>query len=164
MKVLDNIKNDISFKFYLIGSKTYDESVTIQQFIIDKHLDDNVVNLDSQPYIEDYYKKFNIFILSSKYEGCPNVLLEAMLSRCLCIISEGANSDQFVIDGVNGFVYDGTNEMLESKLLFAINLLRNGQADAIINNGFDYVNTNFSMSKMVASYERIYEHIALSKY
>ena len=122
-----------------------------------------VTILGSQPKIESYYKRFNIFVLSSVYEGCPNVLFEAMLSRCLCIVSEGANTDHFIQDGVNGLVYDGSTSMLVTKLETAIELIRNGNSGTIAENGNRYARENFALSQMVRSYEIAYERILNNK-
>ena len=78
--------------------------------------------------IEIYYLKFDVFILPSIYEGCPNVLFEAMLSKCLCIVSIGSNSDNFIIDGVNGLVYDGSDKDLKLKLMEAISIIQKKRA------------------------------------
>jgi glycosyltransferase involved in cell wall biosynthesis len=159
LRVIKNISEVYPVYFYLIGNKTLDKGVEISNFIEEKHLDKFVSIIDSQPAIEQYYKMFDIFILSSLFEGCPNVLFEAMLSKCLCIVSEGSNSDNFVIDGINGFVYDGSDSMLESKLRHAIELLYNKQINEIITNGYLYALNNFSNEKMISSYENIYEKV-----
>jgi glycosyltransferase involved in cell wall biosynthesis len=145
--------------FYLIGDKIQDRSVDNESFVRDNKLHDNVTILDSQSDIESYYKKFNIFVLSSISESCPNVLFEAMLAKCLCIVSEGSNSDHFIKDEINGFVYDGSTKMLEYKLIKAIELIKTGKMKEIIDNGYQYALRNFTLEKMVQGYESIYKSI-----
>jgi polysaccharide pyruvyl transferase WcaK-like protein/glycosyltransferase involved in cell wall biosynthesis len=159
LKVINKIKDSIPVHFYLIGEKAANRAQENENYILNHSLESIVSNYNSLPNIEEYYPKFNIFILSSRHEGCPNALLEAMLAKCLCIISDGANSDQFITDGVNGFVYDGTTVMLESKLRYAVELLQNKTAEEIINNGYKYVVDNFSIKKMVSSYELMYKNM-----
>jgi glycosyltransferase involved in cell wall biosynthesis len=143
----------------MIGDNTFDNDSGIMDFIKDKNLENYVTSLGPQLDIEKYYKKFNIFILASKYEGCPNVLFEAMLSKCLCIISEGANSDHFIQNGINGLVYDGSDEMLELQIKQAFGMIMEGRANEIILNGYNYVVHNFSMGSMVQGYVKIYDKI-----
>lgn len=162
LAAIKQISKKNSLHFYLIGDKAKDGYKVNETYVADNGLEKNVTILDSQSEIESYYKRFNIFVLASFYEGCPNVLFEAMLSRCLCIVSQGANSDHFIQDGINGFVYDGSTSMLVTKLEVAIELIRNGESSKIVESGNRYAQENFALSKMVNSYEQTYEKI-LSK-
>lgn len=157
LRVINRISNIYSIHFYLIGDKTLDRSVDNESYVINNKLTRYVTILNSQSEIEKYYKRFNIFVLSSISESCPNVLFEAMLARCLCIISEGANSDHFIKDGINGFVYDGSEMMLESKLVTAVDMIRHKKMTDIVENGYQFVLDNFSLSKMISGYEKVYE-------
>lgn len=112
--------------------------------------------LDPINEIENQYKQFTIFVLPSLFEGCPNVLFEAMLSKCFCIISKGANTDDFIIDGKNGLVYDGTDIELKKKLEFAIKIYSTQTFNNIIEDGYIYAKENFTVESMVNKYENIY--------
>lgn len=163
LEAIKQISGKYTLHFFLIGDKSKDRFKANEDFVISNELDKCVTILDSQPEIESFYKQFNIFVLSSFYEGCPNVLFEAMLARCLCIVSAGADSDHFVQDGINGLVYDGSTSMLVTKLEIAIDLLRNGNSVMITENGNRYAHENFALSKMVNSYELAYEKILKNK-
>ncbi|HOU02873.1 MAG TPA: glycosyltransferase [Bacteroidales bacterium] len=159
LEAINLISKKYKVHFFLIGDKSNDSFNTHENYVNSNNLQNCVTIMDSQPEIEKYYKQFNIFVLSSIYEGCPNVLFEAMLARCLCIVSTGANSDNFVLDGINGLVYDGSTSMLIAKLEAAIELLRNENGNRIIENGHRYARENFSIHQMVNSYESIYKKI-----
>lgn len=163
LEAIKQISEKYLLHFFLIGDKSKDRFKANENYVIKNGLDRYVTILDSQSEIESYYKRFNIFVLSSLYEGCPNVLFEAMLARCLCIVSTGSNSDHFVQDGINGLVYDGSKSMLVTKLEIAIDLLRNGNSVLITENGNRYAHENFALAQMVNSYELTYEKILKNK-
>ena len=162
LEAIKQISGRYSVHFFLIGDKANDSFNINENFVIRNRLESCVTILDSQPEIESYYKLFNIFVLSSIYEGCPNVLFEAMLARCLCVVSQGANTDHFIHDGINGLVYDGSTSMLVTKLEAAIDMLRSGEGVSVIQNGHKYARENFALDQMVNSYESIYEMVIKS--
>lgn len=145
--------------FFLIGDMSQDKAVENNDYVQAQGLMEVVTVLDAQPHIELFYRKFNIFILSSVYESCPNALFEAMLSKCLCIVSEGANSDNFIHDGVNGLVYNGTVEMLVSKLALAIELIVKDKHQEMIERAQKYALDNFSIESMAEAYKKLYDNI-----
>ena len=53
--------------------------------------------------ISDWYKRATLFVLPSRFEGFPNVLLEAMASGCVCIATDCLTGPADLIDdGRNG--------------------------------------------------------------
>ena len=52
----------------------------------------------------------SIFILTSRFEGCPNSLIEAMSQGCVCV---GTNCDggikEIINDGINGLIIQKEN-------------------------------------------------------
>lgn len=74
-------------------------------------------------HVEDYYKKASCFVLSSRYEGFPMVILEAQ-SFALPVISFDCKTGprDLIEDKVNGFlVEDGNVEMLAQCMVQFIN-------------------------------------------
>ena len=156
LRVVKELRHEVPLHLYIIGDSDQDCFKANSEYINLNGLDNIVTILDSQQDIENYYKKFNIFVLSSLSESCPNVLFEAMLAKCLCVVSQGSNKDRFIIDGLNGFEYDGTDQMLKEKLILATQKLEMHSVDSILINAQNYVLENFSINNMVNSYTRLY--------
>jgi glycosyltransferase involved in cell wall biosynthesis len=79
LKAINLIKNSIKLKLLIIGKGS--ELYNLNKYIINHDLKKIVkcIGYKSNPY--PYVKKSDIFILSSLYEGLPNVLLEAMFLK-----------------------------------------------------------------------------------
>ncbi len=75
LKAVNLIKSQINFKLIIVGQGY--EKKNLESFINQNNLEKNVkiLNFLDNPF--PILKKSDVFILSSKYEGLPNVLLEA---------------------------------------------------------------------------------------
>ena len=72
--------------------------------------------------IDIWYKKAGIFILPSRYEGMPNVIIEAMQSKTAIIGSNIPGIRYFIKNRSNGVIFKNNNE---NSLIKMINLLIN---------------------------------------
>lgn len=147
-------KRNPNAKYIIQGSfgNQYNE---IKKILISESVEIREMN----PEIEDFYNSINVLILSSLFEGCPNVLFEALLRKKICIISTAANSDNFITNGFNGFVYDGTDNGLLKVMNLAKKVYNTSRAEDIKKQGYLYAASNFSLSSMVKQYEQLFVKI-----
>ncbi|MBN2279908.1 MAG: glycosyltransferase [Candidatus Marinimicrobia bacterium] len=113
-------KND-DFRLYIIGKKDVKDNCTaeLETLIVKLKLSNHVklLGFQSNPY--PFYKNADLFVLSSRWEGLPNVVLEnlyigtpVVATRCVPVLSE------LIVDGKNGNLCDFGNidELAEAVL------------------------------------------------
>lgn len=66
--------------------------------------------LDWRNNIEEVLRKKSIFVLASRFEGCPNSLIEAMSQGCACIVTDcDGGPKEIVEDGLDGLIAQNEN-------------------------------------------------------
>lgn len=156
LHALTNIKD--SYSCYIIGDKG-DQYHNLLDCIHNNGLEKSICLKSYVTNIEDYYKKFDVFVLTSLFEGCSNSLFEAMLSGCLCVVSQTANTDNLIVHGENGLVYDGSTVALTSCLNHVIQIFKTNEYEKICSNSFQFAYDNFKTSNMVNAYEILYNDV-----
>ena len=76
LKAINNIKHKRKIKLFLIGKG--DQKDLLKKYIKKNNLYKIIKLLGYKKNIYPYLKKADLFILSSKYEGLPNTLIEAL--------------------------------------------------------------------------------------
>ena len=160
IRVLPFLNENIEIN--IIGSKgnSYDELLSLIQ---ESNLSNRVIIQESVNDMKSFYHSIDICLITSTLEGCSNVLFESLLCGNLNIININANTDNFIVDGYSGLVYDGSDNDLIKKINHFKQIYINKEHYNMINNGLDYCRSNFSIKKMVFQYENLYEHI-INKY
>ena len=95
-----------------------EEKGNLQSLIEKLNLKEKVFLIGRKKDIENYYAKASIFALSSKMEGFPNVLVEAMAYGCAVVAFDCLTGPRDIIeDNKNGFlVKNGDIKMFANKL------------------------------------------------
>lgn len=100
------VGNNKKFKLYIlgdIGSKSYLNE--LQNIIQKCDLTDHVqfIGFKSNPF--PYYKHADLFVLSSKWEGLPNVVLEALYLQTPVVVTDCIPYfNKLICEGKNGYV------------------------------------------------------------
>jgi glycosyltransferase involved in cell wall biosynthesis len=97
----------------------------------------------------------NIIVIPSLFEGMPNIILEAMSLKKAIIATDIPEIKELIIDGFNGLLVPVKNsEKISEKIIY---LLKNPEiCKKMGENGYSLVKKNFSIEKMVKSYEELY--------
>lgn len=147
--------NDSAAQLCLIGSGP--EESALRQLVQDLHLEDRVVFAEGNATL---LKAFSVFVLSSRYEGFPYVLLEAALAEIPIIATRVGGVEELIED-------DQTGKLIPSGDVQAL-------ADAIkrvvsetelfcryAKNARERVESAFTKKRMMQEIDRVYRAIIL---
>ena len=94
-----------SFIFYIVGSGP--EEIALKNLTKKLQLEKEVVftgQLDKQD-LSEFYKKSDIYIQGSSYEGLPHVILEAISHNLSIISTPIGGTNEVLLDGINGWIW-----------------------------------------------------------
>ena len=118
LKAFKNIEDKLRFKLIIIGKGKNKD--LLKNYVIENNLNNNIkiVNYKKNPY--PYLNKADYFILSSKYEGLPNVLLEALVLNKFIISSDcPTGPKEILLNGQGGLLFKtGSFKDLSKKILY----------------------------------------------
>jgi len=127
-------KKNHDWKFYIVGDGEYYDK--INDYIIKNNLQDVIILPGFTDSIIDYYLKSSVFVLSSRWEGMPMVVLEALEMGLPVISNDITAIKPLVSDNVEGLIVDFDEsglKLCQSMLKLANSYdLRNNMSDAAI--------------------------------
>lgn len=107
-----------------------------------------------------FYKMFDIFILSSHYEGMPYALLEAMSMGIPAVGTNVIGIKDLIVDGETGYLVGEGNhtELAES----VINLVQNPEKLSIFShNAKNLADENYNLDNGIKNYQEFYSSLSL---
>ncbi len=118
LRSLNNLKKKINFQAVLIGKGILKSK--LREYINDNDLNKKVklMNFIENPY--NLMRQTDVFILSSKYEGLPNVLLEALVLKKFIISSNCPTGPrEILLNGKGGLLFKtGDHKGLSKKIIY----------------------------------------------
>jgi glycosyltransferase involved in cell wall biosynthesis len=120
LRALKNLSNKIKFEAIIVGRGVLKQK--LKNFIHQNQLENKIklVNFLNNPY--PIIRQCNLFILSSKFEGLPNVLLESISLNKFVISSDcPTGPKEILLNGKGGLLFKTTkSDDLEKKISFFI--------------------------------------------
>lgn len=115
IRAFANINND-DWSVNIIGEGS--NRVMYEKLIKALNLEEKVNLLGNQPDMETYYNQSSIFVFTSRYEGFPNALMEAMSFGLPCISTDcPSGPSELISNDLNGFLIPVENQnLLEKKM------------------------------------------------
>ena len=125
LRAVKLIKNQLKFRLLIIGEGKNKEKII--NYINKNNLNNNVKVLDYKKNPFKYIGLSNIFVLSSIYEGLPNVLLEAICLKKFVISSNCPTGPAEILnDGKGGLLFkvQDHNDLAKKIIFYSKNKLK----------------------------------------
>lgn len=122
LESFSHIKNLEKYHLTIIGganaNDSNDISSQINQIILNKKLKDKVTLVGHQDNIYNWIANADVFILSSRFEGFPNIVLESLNIGVPVLSTNCAGGITEIINNSNGVLFSYFNDDFEDKLEF----------------------------------------------
>jgi glycosyltransferase involved in cell wall biosynthesis len=157
------IEKGLPVKVLIVGSTSREEIhrqhfAEVTRFLTDISVERNFIFTDFQTDTIRFLDAFDVFVLSTNYEGFPLVNLEAMAQKIPVVATAVDGIPEAIVDGETGFLYEHKDA---EQLAAALERLLNDSvyAQKIGNAGFRHVEKNFSRRKYSDDVLRLYRRI-----
>jgi GalNAc-alpha-(1->4)-GalNAc-alpha-(1->3)-diNAcBac-PP-undecaprenol alpha-1,4-N-acetyl-D-galactosaminyltransferase len=107
-------KKNNNFKLLILSLGS--EKENLEQMIKRLNLGDKVFLLGYRDEAFKYYYIADMFVLTSKIEGFPNVFLEAMAYGVPVVTTKVAGTEEIMREGKNGFIVESTIDSVAEKM------------------------------------------------
>ena len=154
------LKNqDLKINLIIVGSGP--EDLDLKKQVNNLNLTNEVIFTGQKKYLElkEYYKRADIYIQASGYEGLPHVLLEAINFDLAIISTPIGGTNEILQDGKNGFILDlekgikPNSENLKNIILEVVNNKKLTEEKKV--NAKKLLNSKFDESKNLYEYLEI---------
>lgn len=156
LRIAENFMNpEFNIQFEMIGSGMKQNLIFIEKCGV-KFLGE--INEDSK--LIHFYEQIDILLITSKHEGFPMVIMEAMSHGVIPISTNVGGIDEHIINNENGFLIDGENEdEIVFKFCEIIKYLEEDRARVvkISRAATKYASENFCISNFNSLYSQLFE-------
>lgn len=158
-KVLELNEQSVSLSYTMVGYGEEENEIRSMIQIYDlSEVVEVVVNPNN---VDQYYKEADVFLITSKFEGMPNAVMEAMNYSLPIVATDAGDISYLVKDGENGFLSRvGDDRDISDKLraLLSSYSLRSKFGKR----SHEIIRSDFSLEKMRKKYESLIERYTLS--
>lgn len=143
----------IDCRVLLVGSGEQEEE--IKELIKELKLEESFILTGFQDDVYKFYPIIDILILTSKYEGLPMVILEAMAFKKVIVSMDIGSISQVIKNGKSGYLIKaGDYEEFINRLIYIkqekIKIKEIGE------NAFEYVSKNYNINKYCNELSKVY--------
>ena len=118
---------------------------------------DRIIFLGQRSDVQNLMKSFDIFCLSSKAEGFPNVIGEAMLSGLPCITTDVGDAKEIV--GRTGWVIPANNPLLLANCIDRVIKIKPEKLKKYSKNARQKIISNYDINHIKNEYISLYHSL-----
>jgi glycosyltransferase involved in cell wall biosynthesis len=134
----------------------------LQQKVQSLNITNQVFFLGVRPDIPELLAAADAFVLSSAWEGMPNVVMEALASATPVVATDVGGVRELVEDCKSGFVVPPCDALTLSEAMTQLVRLSNQQRQEMGKIGFDHIQFQYSVEKVTQDWEDLYKtHLSL---
>ena len=155
--VLKKSQNNVHF--IIAGGEENDTFTNLlKQKVIDYSIANNFHFLGFRVDVADILATSDIFVLSSRKEGHPYVMLEAMASECAIVASNCAGVDETIEEGISGFIVPiGDINAMAERLISLIDSIE--LRDSLVKAAKKRIKAFFTADKTASELMTVYEKL-----
>jgi glycosyltransferase involved in cell wall biosynthesis len=146
----------LDLRFCIVGGGPDEKALrgVIGQQRMDRHITLVGPREDAQTLLPG----FDIFVLTSRAEGLPNTVMEAMAAGLPCICTDVGGCRELVSDGVTGYLVPSDDERALAKRI--LDLVANPAARVSMGRrGKDRVGTDYTVERLASRVQTIFLHL-----
>jgi len=136
---------------------------TLEELIRRKGLTDHVVLEGERTDVQELYRAANAVVLSSAWEGMPNVVLESLATGVPVVTTDVGGVTDIVIEGKSGFVVPPHSSTQLAEGMIRMMSLSQEKRDTMGQRGRVLVKKKYDMDTVVRQWESLYTEVLESK-
>ncbi|MGC8979836.1 glycosyltransferase, partial [Caldisericum sp.] len=149
-------KQSLNLKVALVGDGSLKSEY--KKLVKDLSLEDNIKFLGIRRDVEKLMRLSKIFVLPSRYEGLPMVILEAMANRIPIIATKVGGIPEVIEDGIEGLLVEPeSKDELTKKILYLLN--NPSLREQLSKNAFEKVKSEYSIQSYTQRMLKLYEEV-----
>ncbi|MFP2994588.1 glycosyltransferase family 4 protein [Spongiivirga sp. MCCC 1A20706] len=162
LEAVSKLNEDAKSKIHLIflGSSKHQDNRPWLENLIDQTKTAEMVTLFEYQNPKPFYQIYDVFVLPSRLEGFPLVVIEAMMSECCVIRSNVQGAYDQIDDGKDGFIFENENSQELTTILNNVihnNKLRVNVAKA----GKEKALNRFTIEEMTKGTLEVYKKVKI---
>jgi glycosyltransferase involved in cell wall biosynthesis len=148
------------FRLLLVGENVTNQNIELTTLIKNFNLSEHVLLLGVQKNIVEFMNSIDIYVLSSKSEGFPNVLAEAMACKIPCITTNVGEAKDIVRD--HGWVVPSQmpNLLADALSCAAFEIENKCKWQKRKDECRKIIVNNYSLSRMINNYNKIWSNFS----
>jgi len=157
IRIIAEIKKETNIHLVLMGVGHHADELDNKKLILNLGLNNNVtlLNWTSREDVFNIIKSSQLYISTSRYEGLPYSVIEALALAKPCVVSNCDGNKDLVENGINGYVI--ANQNIELYKRHILNLLNNNELLLELSkNAYNSFQEKYNVNKNISFLEKIY--------